>query len=108
MVAAMLLRQRSPTLALTEAHPKALLWMLGEATLTRQQDAVTMQTLARYFDIGALTMPTDHERDAAFGALTAWAMGHRADSWEDIRGLDADAVSPVAAPLGYWVPKRSA
>ena len=50
---------------------------------------------------------TDHERDTALGALGAWAMVHQAAGWKDIRGLDANAISPLAAPLAYWVPTRT-
>ena len=104
MVAAMMLREKNRTLPVTEAHPKAALWMLGEATRTKKVASITAAALAKYVDVGAHTMTTDHERDAALGALTAWAMFHQAAGWKDIRGLDPNAVSPLAAPMGYWVP----
>jgi hypothetical protein len=104
IVAAMLLRERLPTLPLTEGHPKAVLWMLGEATPLRKAVRVTIRTLSRYFYLGSHSMLADHERDAALGALAAWAMIHRAAGWEDIRGRDPDAISPLVEPLGYLVP----
>jgi len=104
MVAAMMLRQKNPKLPVTEAHPKAALWMLGEATKTKKAAGITAKALAKYFDVSTHTMTTDHERDAALGGLTAWAMLHEATGWRDIRWRDPDAVSPLAAPVGYWVP----
>jgi len=104
MVAAMLLRQKNPKLLVTEAHPKAALWMLGDARKTRKVSGITAKALTKYFDVGTHEVATDHERDAAVGALTAWAMLHRAPGWEDIRGRDPDAVSPLVDPLGYWMP----
>jgi hypothetical protein len=105
MVAAMMLRQQNPMLPVTEAHPKAVLWMLGESSKTKKVAGITAKALVRFFDVGTHSMATDHERDAALGALTAWTMLHEAPEWQDIRGLDPDAVSPLAAPLGYWVPR---
>jgi hypothetical protein len=104
VVAAMMLRQKNPSLPVTEAHPKAALWMLREATKTRRVSDITMSALARYFDVGSYATASDHERDAAVGALTAWAMIHRAPGWNDIRSRDPGAVSPFAGPVGYWVP----
>ena len=104
MVAATMLRRKNPQLPVTEAHPKAALWMLGEATKTRRVSGITTSALAQYFDVGTHAMASDHERDAALGALTTWAMLHRATGWKDIRGRDPNAVSPLVAPVGYWVP----
>jgi hypothetical protein len=107
IVAAMMLRQKNPELPITEAHPKAALWMLGEASKTQKVAGITAKALVRYFELGTHAMVTDHERDAALGALTAWVMMHQAPGWEDIRGLDPNAVSPLAAPFGYWVPRTA-
>lgn len=78
--------------------------MLGEATKTRKVAGITASLLGKYFEVGIHALVTDHERDAAFGALTAWAMIHLAPGWEDIRMRDPRAMSPLAEPLGYWVP----
>jgi hypothetical protein len=105
MVAAMLLRQRIPTVPVTEAHPKAALWMLGVATKERKVVTITAEMLTSYFDMGAHRMAADHERDAALAALSAWAMVHRAAGWEDIRGRDPlDVLTPLASPVAYWLP----
>jgi predicted nuclease with RNAse H fold len=100
----MLLRERNPKLPVSEAHPKAALWMLGEATKTKSVASITAKSLDKYFEVGRHEMETDHERDAALAALAAWAMVHRADRWKDICGLDPDALSPLPGPLAYWVP----
>ena len=105
MMSAMMLRQKNPKLPVTEAHPKAALWMLGDATKAQEVSGITAKALAKYFDIGTLAMATDHERDAALGALGAWAMVHRAGDWKNIRGLDPDAISPLSVPVGYWMPE---
>ncbi len=104
MLAAMMLREQTPTLPVTEAHPKAALWMLGEATRQRKVASITAKSLTKYFDMGRHEMATDHERDAALGALAAWAMVHQATSWTDIRALDPDAIAPLPGAVGYWVP----
>jgi hypothetical protein len=104
VLAATLLRQQNATLPITEAHPKAALWMLGEATVAMKVPDISGRALAKYFDVGAHAMAKDHERDAALGALTAWAMIHEAAGWQDIRWHDAAGVSLLAAPVGYWMP----
>jgi Protein of unknown function (DUF429) len=105
MVAAMMLRRQNPKMHVTEAHPKAALWILREATKERKVASISPSALTRYLDAGPQAMATDHERDSAIAALSAWAMVHAALGWEDIRGFDPDAVSPLAAPLGYWMPR---
>ncbi len=107
MLAAMLLRRTNPRLPLTEAHPKAMLWMLGVATTRRKVANISAKSLSVYFDRGSHSMTTDHERDAALAALGAWAMIHRPAGWEDIRERlpDHGALTPLAGPVGYWVPR---
>jgi hypothetical protein len=104
IVAAMLLREQNPKVPVTEAHPKAALWILREATKQREVTNISAMALTRYLDVGPHAMATDHERDAALGALGAWAMLHQPPGWKDIFGFDPEAVSPLAAPLGYWMP----
>ena len=104
MAPAMMLGQKHSKLPVTEAHPKAARWMLGKATKAQKVAGIAAKVLTKYFDSGTHAMTTDHERDAALGALTAWAMLHGVPGWKDIRALDPDAGSPLAAPLGYWVP----
>lgn len=107
MIAAMLLRQRYASVRLTEAHPKAVLWMLGEATRRRRVRRIAARSLGKYFDLGTRTMKTDHERDAALGALSAWAMCHAASGWENIRARYPEPIGCALAPVElveYWVP----
>lgn len=106
MLAAMLLRRQNPGLPLTEAHPKAVMWMLGAASSRRKVAGIKAKALSGYFEGGSHAMATDHERDAGLAALGAWAMLHRSAGWEDVRERmpDTDAISPLAAPVGYWVP----
>lgn len=109
VVAAMLLRQRNPSVRLTEAHPKAVLWMLGEATKRRRVRSIAAKALGKYFDQGTNRLASDHQRDAALGAISAWAMCHGASGWENVRArypeleLSGRALAPVEL-VEYWVP----
>ena len=46
---------------------------------------------------------SEHERDAALGALTAWAMVSAAPGWRDIALEEKDVFVPVP-PVEYWMP----
>ena len=104
MTAALLLRRRAPELPISEAHPKALLWLLGLATKGRRPRAVSFDRLAPL-----LLRPErrqsdcEHERDAALGTLSAWAMVHRPSDWEDLSCLDEERITPLCPPPFYWM-----
>jgi hypothetical protein len=51
---------------------------------------------------------TDHERDGAIAALSAWAMANERKDWQDLYGEDHLAYSPIVMPLGYWIPRIAA
>jgi hypothetical protein len=46
---------------------------------------------------------SEHERDAALGAVAAWAMVTGAVGWRDLAGEDSDAIVPFP-PVEYWMP----
>jgi hypothetical protein len=99
----LLLRSRYPDLPITESHPKALLWMIGEATVLKPAKAITLTDLHEWF-LGCSGDETEEERDAALATLGAWAMVHQATGWQDLFRLERRPVLPLAAPISYWMP----
>ena len=102
VVAAYLLRQAVAGVRITEAHPKALLWLIKVASAKRRVLHITMGDLVEFItcDVAGLS---EHERDAALGALTAWAMVSAAPGWRDIALEEKDVFVPVP-PVEYWMP----
>lgn len=103
LFAALLSRQHAPGLPVTESHPKALLWLLGEASPDRPPVEISLLDLV-HFQLPNNLNPTEHERDAALACLSAWAMLHEPPTWEDIYPLEVEPYSPIAEPLAYWIP----
>lgn len=103
LIAAKLLQAAVPSICVTEAHPKALLWLLGIATRQRPVKSITMRDLSEFF----LSPPgdyTEHERDAALATLGAWAMMGNASGWEDLFEHENQPFVPVP-PVAYWMPR---
>jgi hypothetical protein len=94
VVAAHLLRQAIPGVRITEAHPKALLWLIKVASANRRVLQVGMSHLGEFVKCGAAGL-LEHERDAALGAMAAWAMVSATPGWRDIAPEDGDAFVPV-------------
>jgi len=78
------LRERSPGLPLTEAHPKALIWLCPQAS--------------------AFAPRSEHERDAALSAFSAWALTHHPPGWLDVYVHEGPRFSPLSPPLHYFMP----
>jgi hypothetical protein len=102
VVAAHLLRQAVPSVRITEAHPKALLWLIKVASAKRRVVHVTMGHLAAFITCGVAGL-SEHERDAALGAVAAWAMVSAAPGWRNIALDEKDSFVPVP-PVEYWMP----
>jgi len=102
VVAAHLLRQAIPGVRITEAHPKALLWLMKIASADRRVRQVTLGHLVELITCVTAEL-SEHERDAALGALAAWAMVSAAAGWRDIALEEEDAFAPVP-PVEYWMP----
>lgn len=102
IMAARSLRKVVPTVSITESHPKALLWLLKIANDHRPVTEVTMAQLRDLITTDS-TQLQDHERDAALGAVAAWAMATKASGWRDLLLDEKDAFAPVT-PVGYWMP----
>jgi len=106
MMAAHLIRRALPDVRITEAHPKALLWLVKVASNARHVRAVRMEHLDEYFCYQGAVI-TEHERDAALAAIAAWAMTTSAPGWRDISIEDSDAVMLVPH-VEYWMPIEEA
>jgi len=102
VVAAHLLRREVPGVRITEAHPKALLWLIKIASAHRRVLDVSMEHLVEFVSCQVAGL-SEHERDAALGAVAAWAMASVAAGWRDIAVEDPDAVVPIP-PVEYWMP----
>lgn len=84
MLAALELRERYPDLLITEAHPKALLWLYPPAKLVEGR--------------------SEHERDALLAALAASVAVKPKDGWQDLLETERSPYSPVSQPLHYFMP----
>jgi len=89
---------------LTESHPKALLWLLGKASGGRAVGEVALHDLNDYVVGGRVQGASDHERDAALGAVAAFAMKSRFTGWRDLSVSETNAMTPLSPPPGYWMP----
>ncbi len=99
MMAAILLRGTRSDLPLTEAHPKALLWLLGQSPET-----TSLADLHAYMTLAAPQDANEHERDAALGALSAFAMTGHLYGWQDLYPHELDPITPLCPRPGYWMP----
>lgn len=87
MLAALELREKFPKLLITEAHPKALRWLLPSLV-----------------DIEARS---EHERDAILATVSAWAAFNRPKDWEDLFIHEENAFTPISMPVLYMMPNVS-
>ena len=79
---------------ITEAHPKALCYLLRHRG---PPDTVNMvQCLTAGLD--------DHERDATLAAVGAWAMKRRLPGWSNLHDRECCPVQPFDTPVSYWMP----
>ena len=77
---------------ITETHPKALLYLLGEL----KQDEEMNQLIKG--------SRSEHERDAVVSAYAAWAMLGGFGGWRDLYLDEPDPVLPFGTPVSYWMP----
>lgn len=104
ILVAMMCQRSANGAPITEAHPKALLWLAGKATSARPPVDVAMSDLGEYVVGSKLQGATDHERDAVLGAVAAFAMECRLTGWQDLYALEPHPITPLDPPLGYWMP----
>ena len=104
--AARLVRDAAPSVPITESHPKALLWLIRVASGKNRVASIEMRDLDSFLTCQARDY-SDHERDAALGALAAWAMVSRLNGWRDLFLEEISPFVPVS-PVGYWMPIATA
>ena len=90
VLAARTVAETWPSVAVTEAHPKALLRVHSAAALF----------LATYLP----DAPTEHQRDAALAAYAAWAVAAKFPGWRDLVGDEAAPFFPSGYTVSYWFP----
>lgn len=88
VMGALKLRELYPALPITEAHPKALQWLLPK--------------------VEGFSSTSDHERDAFLAAIAAWATAHKRSDWHDLLLTEGASYSPISQPLHYFFPTLSA
>jgi len=103
MMTGMLLRKQFPDVAITESHPKALLWLLNLATGANPAGAIALANLSQLAE-GDTAGASDHERDAVLGAFTAFAMTAALPGWRNLYVDEPNVISPLDPPPGYWLP----
>lgn len=102
ILTARLLRLRFPKIRITESHPKALLWLRGFAHRQKGTREVGMADLSELIACSSREQ-SEHERDAALGAVAALAMLRNEDGWSNLALEERNAFSPVE-PVEYWMP----
>jgi hypothetical protein len=102
IMAAHLLRRELPGIRITESHPKALLWLLHVANVERPVAEIRISHLSDLIESESLCF-SDHERDAALGAVSALAMIDKRSGWRDLCREEKNAFTPVS-PVEYWMP----
>lgn len=94
VLAAQIAALRWPSAVITEAHPKALYCI----------DLAAKEFITRNLP----EAPTDHERDAALAAFSAWAAAERFPSWHDLVEEETTPFFPSGQVVSYWFPCKSA
>ena len=102
IMSAYLLRRELPAIRITEAHPKVLLWLLHIANVESRVENVGMCHLGDFIQSDSNDL-SDHERDAALGAVAAWAMINCLNGWRDLYPDEKNPFVPVS-PVEYWMP----
>jgi predicted nuclease with RNAse H fold len=104
LVALMCQRRDANAMPMTEAHPKALLWLLDKASIERHHDDIALVDLGDYVVGAGVQGASDHERDAVLGAVAAFAMASRLIGWRDLYAIETNAITPLSPAPGYWMP----
>ena len=90
------LHETWPRLPITEAHPKALQYLLCHIGKSEMVQRLLTAGLVHH----------SHEWDATLAAVAAWAMRHRCNSpdWQDLYPQEHCPVRPFNTPVSYWMP----
>ncbi len=84
------IRQRFNDVPITEAHPKALLWLLDDT----ERDRLNRLTNGL----------SEDKRDAVLAAFAAWSMYRRAQGWRNLYLDEPNPILPLGTPVSYWMP----
>ncbi|UCV18885.1 DUF429 domain-containing protein [Ferribacterium limneticum] len=79
-----------PSASVTEAHPKALLRVHPAAS--------------DFLELYLPNPPTEHERDAALAAFSAWATVAHFSGWRDLLLDETAPFFPSGHVVSYWFP----
>jgi Protein of unknown function (DUF429) len=105
ILSARLLRDLYPKIRITESHPKALLWLLKAADQSSPLETVTPINISKYVEFDTHRgFNSEHERDAALGALAAWHMLNPG-TWHNLFDIERFPFAPVPK-VEYWMPIR--
>ena len=104
-----LLRQLYPDLPITEAHPKALLWLMGIARRGRDPGMIEIKDIEEVIieEVGFGLLDKEKEkRDAILAAFTAQMMIRRKSDWVDLLKYERkERILAGEPPIEYWMPK---
>jgi hypothetical protein len=106
LLIAKLLRRAYPGLPITEAHPKALLWLLGIENRGGKPSLEELGTIGVEHESLPSQELSEHERDAALGAFAAASMHFREQGWIDLLRQEEEPVTAITDPIGYWMPRH--
>jgi hypothetical protein len=101
--AAILLRQRFPSLLITETHPKALLWHIGIASRERPVKTVRLSQASQLIQAPG-TFDNEHVRDAALSCAVALALHDQVSGWQDLSLAETEVLPIVPGGVCYWMP----
>ena len=92
-----------PKIAITESHPKALLYLLGIANKQKKPSMVSLADLSEYIDCDK-RMTSEHERDALLGTVTAFAQREKRQGWRNLFEEERKPITPFNYSVEYWMP----
>jgi len=90
-----LLHQHFPKIAITESHPKALLYLLEIADRQHNPKLVSLAELSDYIVYNKeCTSEHEDERDAILGAITAFAQRRKRQGWRNLMEEEKSRLYP--------------
>jgi len=100
---AKLLMDEFPSIAITETHPKALLFLLGLANRQNPPNKISIENLNEYVHVH-VGQYSEHERDSVLGAVASWASLKQQGEWRDLAKEEQGLLAPFDYKPSYWMP----
>lgn len=100
---AKLLMDEFPSIAITETHPKALLFLLGLANRQNPPSDIGIGNLSEYVHVDA-GQYSEHERDSVLGAVASWISLKQQGEWRDLAQEEQGLIVPFDYKPAYWMP----